>query len=330
MKSNNILISIVIPIYKTEAYLHECIDSVLSQSYKNVEIILVDDGSPDRCPQICDEYAARFNSIQVIHKKNGGLSDARNFGLRKATGDYIIFLDSDDYWNDPVALHTVVEVITTHQQTDIVLFNRVYMEGNKATLRKTFDVQCINGKNKIDILRYLIRNDILIVSACLKFVRRSLIIDNDIEFEKGRLSEDYDWSLNIFIKCEHIRAIDNSFYAYRVRPGSITHSVSTKHLYDILHTITTWERRLKTINIPTEEKNLYINFIAYMYAMLISLLYRCDNSKDRSEMIQSLRSFDYLLKNTLSKKTQKVATLYRITGMNLTWRILSLRKLNQC
>ena len=90
-------ISIIIPVYKVEKYLDKCVESVVNQTYKNLEIILVDDGSPDNCPKMCDEWAEKDKRIKVIHKENGGLSDARNFGIEKATGDYLMFLDSDDY-----------------------------------------------------------------------------------------------------------------------------------------------------------------------------------------------------------------------------------------
>ncbi len=90
-------ISVIVPIYKVEEYLHRCIDSIINQTYTNLEIILVDDGSPDNCPMICDEYAKKDSRIRVIHKKNGGLSDARNAGLEIATGEYIGFVDSDDW-----------------------------------------------------------------------------------------------------------------------------------------------------------------------------------------------------------------------------------------
>ena len=91
------LISIIVPIYNVEKYLQECIESLLKQTYKNIEIILVDDGSPDNCPQICDEFLKKDKRIKVFHKVNGGLSDARNYGLERATGNYICFVDSDDF-----------------------------------------------------------------------------------------------------------------------------------------------------------------------------------------------------------------------------------------
>ena len=94
------VISIIVPIYKVESYLDECVTSIVNQTYRNIQIILVDDGSPDRCGKICDDWMLKDKRITVIHKENGGLSDARNAGLEKATGDYIAFVDSDD-WIEP-------------------------------------------------------------------------------------------------------------------------------------------------------------------------------------------------------------------------------------
>ena len=94
------MISVIVPIYKVEPYLHRCVDSILAQTYQNIEVILVDDGSPDSCPEICDEYAAQDERIKVIHKANGGLSSARNAGLDAASGDWVSFIDSDD-WIEP-------------------------------------------------------------------------------------------------------------------------------------------------------------------------------------------------------------------------------------
>lgn len=96
----NPLISVIVPIYNVEKYLARCVDSIVNQTYKNLEIILVDDGSPDRCPKMCDDYAEKDSRIKVVHKKNGGLSDARNAGMAVATGEYISFIDSDDYVSD--------------------------------------------------------------------------------------------------------------------------------------------------------------------------------------------------------------------------------------
>lgn len=118
----NTLISVIVPIYNVQQYLPECIDSILAQTYKNLEIILVDDGSPDSCPQICDDYAKRDDRIKVIHKPNGGLSDARNHGIRSATGEYLLFIDSDDFYDDRDGIWQLVNILIKYPDTDIVFF----------------------------------------------------------------------------------------------------------------------------------------------------------------------------------------------------------------
>ena len=123
------LVTVIIPVYKTEKYLGDCIKSVVEQTYKNLEIILVDDGSPDNCPVICDEWAKKDSRIKVIHKQNGGLSDARNAGIDKSTGEYILFLDSDDYYEN----HNHIELLCNEDDknnSDLVCFNyKRYYDG---------------------------------------------------------------------------------------------------------------------------------------------------------------------------------------------------------
>lgn len=119
-------ISFVIPVYKVEQYIEQCVDSVLNQTYKDIEVVLVDDGSPDNCPKMCDEYALEDNRIKVVHKPNGGLSDARNAGLSVATGDYVIFMDSDDFWTSNNHLEQLIEIVKINPDCDFVGFNCSY------------------------------------------------------------------------------------------------------------------------------------------------------------------------------------------------------------
>jgi glycosyltransferase involved in cell wall biosynthesis len=119
MTDNKPLISVIVPVYKVEQYLNECVDSVLAQTYDNIEVILVDDGSPDRCPQMCDDYAAAHANVRVVHKANGGLSSARNAGLAVATGEWIAFVDSDDWLVDANAYS---EVMAHCDEADIIMY----------------------------------------------------------------------------------------------------------------------------------------------------------------------------------------------------------------
>ena len=128
---NNPLISIIVPIYNVEVYIRNCVDSILGQSYENIEIILVDDGSPDNCGDICDEYGSKDKRIKVIHKKNGGLSSARNAGIDIATGDYLGFIDSDD-WIESDMYESLYTALTSHK-ADISVCGRYIVEGSRIT-----------------------------------------------------------------------------------------------------------------------------------------------------------------------------------------------------
>lgn len=119
--NNEYLISIIVPVYNVEPFISECINSILIQSYKNFELILVNDGSTDNSPTICEQYASKDKRIKVIHKANGGLSDARNWGLKFSSGEYVVFLDSDDYWNDCDALFSLYSILINIQK--LMLFS---------------------------------------------------------------------------------------------------------------------------------------------------------------------------------------------------------------
>ena len=152
------LISIIIPVYKVEKYIYKCIDSVLNQTYKNLEIILVDDGSPDKCPEICEEYAKKDNRIKIIHKKNGGLSDARNAGLKVATGKYIGFVDSDDYIEKDMYQVLYNNIIKTN--SDISIVNLKEVKENEIIENNVKDEQNTIEYTKLEGLKKLIENKI--------------------------------------------------------------------------------------------------------------------------------------------------------------------------
>jgi glycosyltransferase involved in cell wall biosynthesis len=316
--------SVIIPIYKVEFYLHECVDSVLKQSYRNLEIILVDDGSPDKCPAICDEYAKKDDRVKVIHKKNGGLSDARNYGIVEATGDYIIFLDSDDFWTSNKGIEDVANVFTS-KNADIILFNMTIYNTihDNITNILPLELDQINDKSKNDVLNYYIRNGLNFISAGNKVIRRSILIDNNIYFEKGLLSEDNDWSLKLFLTKLNIFSINNPFYGYRQRPGSITTSGGIKPVHDMLYIIKKWTDYAKDKIEDEELKKLYLSHCAYMLSILMGLLISLPKS-DQLHLKDEIRSLTYLFKFNISRKVKLVSIIYQVFGFNITSKILSL------
>ena len=163
------LFSVVIPIYNIEKYISECIDSVLNQSYKNIEILLVNDGSEDNSQSICEFYSKKDNRVRLINKKNGGLSSARNKGIEVARGNYIIFLDGDDYWDDENALEKINNNLE-ESKADVLLLGlkkRFEDTGKIEEARYIFNREHINLESKKDTLNYLVKNNLYIPSVKL-------------------------------------------------------------------------------------------------------------------------------------------------------------------
>jgi Glycosyltransferases involved in cell wall biogenesis len=317
----NPLISIIVPVYKVEEYLDECIQSILKQSYKNLEIILIDDGSPDRCPQLCDEYSNQDKRIRVIHKENGGLSDARNTGILASHGEYLLFIDSDDFWTSHQMVETLIQKLNEYPYSDIIFFGSTTIAGDKHYPSPTIDHTNIDGKSKIEGLEFLLRNGDIIPSCCKKMIRRDLLIRNNIFFKKGLLSEDWDWTIYLYIHAKTISAVNQNFYGYRKRKGSITSRIGIKHFNDILYIITKWNKDLKTIDISNKEKEIYFGFLAHIYSMTLALLYLADKSV-KSEIQDKLKPMASILGYNINPKVKKTNLLYHVIGFNLTCKIL--------
>lgn len=224
------LISIIIPIYKVESYLRRCVDSVLNQSYRNLEIILVDDGSPDQCPAICNEYAEKDKRIVVVHKTNGGLSDARNAGIEIAKGEYLSFIDSDDF----ISVHYVqvllglvndfnadVAIAAFHSCSD-VNFKFASIEKNGFEL----------SKKEVFKLYTSMTNEGSLISACSKLYKKTLF--ESVRFPKGLRYEDAFTTYKLLDKAVKIGMTRNMVYCYCVRNDSIMGNVFDEKSVQVL------------------------------------------------------------------------------------------------
>lgn len=218
------LISIIIPVYKVEKYLEECVISVCSQSYENLEIILVDDGSPDQCPHLCDELAKKDERIKVIHKKNGGLSSARNAGLDIASGDYIMFTDSDDF----IDRSMVEDLLTLLERTnsDIACCEvKRYRNGVSKQISQYHLKKTITEFSKDELLRnFIVRR--IDCASWNKLFKREII--GDRRFIEGRYNEDYIFLFFLYLTCNKVVYTNKAYYNYRVTEGSITNIFSSK------------------------------------------------------------------------------------------------------
>lgn len=220
----NDLVSIIVPIYNVEKYLDRCIKSIVQQTYTYLEIILVDDGSPDQCPHICDEWCKRDSRIRVIHKSNGGLSDARNAGLSVATGEYIAFVDSDDWIHEQyveLLYRAVKEYNVDISACDVCL---VYTEMKK-NISNNPGVQVYETEQALNTL---ISGKIFRAVAWNKLYHRDLLEGE--QFEIGRYHEDEFFTYRILGKVQKMVFISEELYYYFQREGSIMNSISYKHL----------------------------------------------------------------------------------------------------
>lgn len=257
----NSYIDIVIPIYKVEAYLHQCVDSVINQTYKSINIILVDDGSPDSCPQICDVYASKYKNISVIHKSNGGLSDARNAGFRACTSEFIMFLDSDD-WLEPNAIEKMMELFVEYDADIVCTHSMLEFEKKTICHDSTKDVETYNQRDAIK----QVLNRKINVSAWGKIYKRSLF--KGIEYPKGKLHEDIPVIFQILLKTGKVVVTKEAFHHYRQQNGSISRSSFKEANHDLYLFVKDARFILK---IYPDLKNDYEGFYYYSLKSLLVL-----------------------------------------------------------
>ena len=234
MGEGNIKISLIIPVYKVEEYLADCLMSVLNQTFQDYEVILIDDGSPDCCPQLCDEWAEKDSRISVLHRENGGLSAARNTGVKAARGDYLYFLDSDDELTTD-ALEVMYRLVEIHSGVDLVQggFFEKKEDAGKPT-PYNFPKYTEDAK--------LIKNTLLtfdgdLIKAQSRLVRRDFFIENDLWFKEGIIHEDNYWTFFLAKSVKTMCFCNKRTYYHRMNPDSITHAINVKKEYNAFKVI---------------------------------------------------------------------------------------------
>ncbi len=291
MKNFDDLITVIVPVYKVEKYLPRCIDSIINQTYQNLEIILVDDGSPDECGKICDEYAKKDGRIKVIHKENGGLSSARNAALDVANGEYIGFVDSDDWIEADMYEEMYMQI--TASGADMACCGRYNVYENKPTSELFVLKEPCLMDSKAAIARALTWNG-MDSAACDKLYHKSLF--DNIRYPLGKINEDIAIAFRIMEKTKKIIHIGKPKYYYFHRENSITTSdFSVKNL-DLLEINNTVRKELmhKYPELTKEISYFYLHNIAYLHTGIID----GDLAKKLNDEYKQLRGI--LLKNTIA------------------------------
>lgn len=300
------LISIIVPVYKVEQYLPRCIASLVGQTYKNIEIILVDDGSPDKCGEICDEYAKKDKRIKVIHKANGGLSSARNAGLDIAIGKYICFVDSDDYLmeNYIERLHKSI----TENNADIAQCEFIETSDDEVVLTKENFVETVfNGEEMIGKIYDYYGIYVSTIVVWTKIYKKELF--ENIRFPIGRIHEDEATTYKLFYKAKKVAVTNEKLYCYFKADGSITRSGFSVKKIDYLRAV---EERAEFF----KEKGLiefYIRDIKNYMVTSVKYSMKISDKKIKKELME--KSHEYykkIMELDIPVKTKIRYTLYRI------------------
>lgn len=316
------MLSIILPIFNMEEHLNQCVYSILNQTYKDYELILVDDGSIDKSAQMCDEYAEQDNRVIVIHKENGGLSDARNTGVKVAKGEYIFFIDSDDFLDDNQALEKIVNRLK-NSKADVLNFGfkKYYANEDKGynyfKIDKNMPIEYYKHEKGFE---FLIQNSLYIASAWNKVVKRELFEKNNLSFKKGIYSEDIDWCARLLIVAKKFDFINESFYCYRQREGSISKSISNKNLNDLKDAIVTCYDMSNDLH--DSFKNYYLSYVAYQYATFLVCQAKVKLDQENKIYIDQMRKYSFLLKYSNNKKVRILYILNRLLGYKNLCRIM--------
>lgn len=298
----NELISIIVPVYNVERFLDRCIKSLTSQTYQNIEIILVDDGSTDNCPQICDDFAKKDKRIRAIHKANGGLSSARNVGIDAAKGEYISFVDSDDY----IAADMIERAYRAiaGQNADLCIFGIKWIYESGAAYDKVLASPiCDEILTKNQALDKLCGSDYFYYVTSVNKLYKRTIFDN-IRFPEGKQHEDEFTVHHIFDSCSKIVSIKDDLYFYVQRDNSIMHSYFSVKRIDGVYAF------LDRCNYAKRKKLKELKFQSYCqaYSLAMSCLRYCDFYKNKKKLKKMVR--DVVKADLFNLRNIKLLALY--------------------
>ena len=312
----NLSFSFVIPVYNVEKYLQECVESIIKQTYQWFEIILVDDGSTDSSSKICDELKQKDSRISVIHQQNQGLSGARNTGIINAKNDFIIFLDSDDYWLYNGALKTIADCIEKNN-ADLIIWNSIkFLDGNTIAIE---NARFINYSER----KYEPKNEIIneyVYRACAwdKAIKTEIIKKNNLNFKIGDISEDVEWCADLLSLVDSFTYLGMPINAYRQRLGSITKFNPDKSVPFVLKHLEYLKSKCSNQTI------LGKNILAYTAEQYVNLLCIIGNSTTYSVNKQQLKKFSYVLKYGYSSRCKVVRFFIRGLSFDCTVYLLKI------
>lgn len=304
----NDLVTVVVPIYNVEKYLNECVESIVNQTYKNLEIILVDDGSPDNCPVMCDEWAKKDGRIKVIHQRNGGLSSARNSGLKICRGKYVTFVDSDD-WLDSDCVGYLYELVYKDNSDMSVCQHRVVRD---TEILQEFSLETDSCLGSRDCLKKIFYGDQISTSVWAKMYKTCLF--DIVHFPEGRLYEDIGTLPYLVMNCQKINVGAMAKYNYRMVSTSITHAAFNVKKFDLIEMTDKSVDDVLMIYSDLEKAGLRRK-IAARFGMLNHLRDTRGYESERRKIINFIMYHrNSILEDKFTSKRDKVAILCLMVG----------------
>lgn len=288
------LVSVIVPVYNVVNTLEKCVESILCQTYKNVEIVLVDDGSTDGSGSLCDKYQETYSNIIVIHKENEGLGPTRNRGVAEANGEYIYHCDSDD-WLEPDLIESCVKMIELYNAEMVLFGYNIFTKDSDGfhLYDRSYASKCVLT-TKEEVREFFVHNYynyFLVNSLCNKFLRRSFVVDNSLMVPPLRRSQDMAYALLVFDKLSRIVVVSECYYNYWIQPGVFNKGKSYSDTLDILYNV--YKNTKATFNkwrlLSEEENRKLVNktceLVANLTAHAVSVKYRKDWRKINKELM---------------------------------------------
>ena len=314
----NELISIIVPVYNVEKYLEKCVNSIVNQTYKNLEIILVDDGATDNSGKLCDKLAKIDNRIKVYHKENGGLSDARNYGVERATGDYIGFVDSDDYI-DSEMYGKLYEAIKK-ENVDVAECNLkiIYPDREELFTEQNYYNVC----TKQEYLEEYLKIEKIFGSACVRLIKSDVV--KKLKFPVGKLYEDTYYAYDLIEKVDSYVIMNNPYYNYLMRENSITNTKFNPRIFDLIEIVekfhkTTYEN-YPGLKEAADCRKMYAYF-SVLNSILLEENYR-DNEYYSEILSYFKRNYISLLKNKYINRSRKLSVTLIKLNIDLYRKVL--------
>lgn len=322
--------SIIVPVYNVENYIKQCVESILNQSFKNFELILVNDGSTDSSGEICSEYMKKDKRVKVIQQSNGGASKARNTGLKNALGEFVYFIDSDDYLAHNNVFEKIKDIILNDNSVDIIKIKQIAFKDNTDNFYSIYrynHIGIIDDQTGLDAMFNLCETNQMVVSVYSYFIRKEILLTNNIYFIEGVYSEDINWIPRVFIVAGRVKVLDEFVYCRRQnRPGQITFKANLKRDLDCASILDNWFKQSNSVPFKNNINTKYFwNYLSNIYIGVISnqYLYKGNEAKQR---IRELAKYKYILEYNTNPSYRKFNIIYKFLGFRIYVSFISIVK----